>query len=139
MWTPDSNEFGAEFDVDASAAFGHPLRVHTTHDDMARLVQRLRGESKPRITSISNRTFRSCVGPVPEGEEEFGRYCGDVLVFYCARLVIDGRGVPIAAFEDGSKNKESSLQACADEANEGGGSGRACSETGEGVVDTPTE
>ena len=81
--------------VDASAAFGHALRVRTTHEELERLIQRMRTETREAVINLSNRTFRACTGTLPEeGTTEFERYCGDVLVFYCARNILDGRKVP---------------------------------------------
>ena len=87
--------------VDAAPAFGKPVAVHTTRAELQRLVQRLRAETHTRRSTVSNDAYRRCLAyavpdPVDPADEGFQRFCGDVLVFYCARHVIDGRGVPLA-------------------------------------------
>ena len=92
LWTPCEKDGEEALRVDASAAFGHPLVVDTTKEEVWRLVLRLKNEPKPKLVTLSNEKFRSCLAPPTE--EGLERTCGDVLVFYCTRYLLDGRGVP---------------------------------------------
>lgn len=104
LWMPPdaaADVQDGELRVDAAPAFGKPVVVHTTRAEMYRLVQRLRAETHTRRSAVSNDAYRRCLAyavpdPVDPDAEAFQRFCGDVLVFYCARNVIDGRGVPVA-------------------------------------------
>lgn len=100
LWFPEADETESSLTVDASPVFRVPVLVSTTRSEMRRMVQRLRAESKEELVSMSNRRFRDCISAnatemEERGGEEWGRFCGDVLVFYAIRYVLDGVGVPI--------------------------------------------
>ena len=85
-----------EVRIDASCAFGHRVTVLSTDGEIWSVVRRLKAEDKTALVQLSNDKFRACVSADPQtlGEEGFERLCGDVLVFYCTRVVLDGCGIP---------------------------------------------
>ena len=103
MWIPgDAAAEDGPLLVDAAPAFGKPVAVRTTRAELTRLIQRIQGETETRRCAVSNDAYRRCLAYEVPAEvdpkcEAFQRFCGDVLVFYCARHVIDGRGVPTAS------------------------------------------
>lgn len=93
---PDTTGSTSALRVDARPAFNQPVVVDTTKEELRRIVARLKGDGREKQIDASNRAFRRCVGKT-FGEEEGvvdEDYCGDVLVFYCARFLLDGRGIP---------------------------------------------
>jgi hypothetical protein len=96
LWDPSDGSADGPLRVEALPLVGKPVVVETTKAEMRRLVQRMRGDSN--LVDVSNRVFRRLVGDPtpPEGTSvEWESFCGDVLVLYCARHVLDGRGVPV--------------------------------------------
>lgn len=95
--------------IDAAPAFGARVLVDTTPSEVRRLVARLRAEPRATVISLSNARYRrglECQWEETEaraqhageeGREAWARACGDVLVFYCARFVLDGRALPCRA------------------------------------------
>lgn len=95
--------------VNAFPAFGTPVLVDTTQDVVQRLLERLRAEPRTEVVALSNKLYRRNIGFAAEetdacaraGDEAaleaWQRFCGDVLVFYCARNVLDGREIPVTA------------------------------------------
>ena len=84
--------------IEASCAFPQNVLVCSTDGEIWSLVTRLRAESKGSLVRLSNSKFRECITYNPKGGAEpsdaFERFCGNVLVFYCARVVLDGCGIP---------------------------------------------
>lgn len=103
MWDPQAPASPGEDDaisVDARPAFGQPVRVHASRAELRRLVARLKGETSQRRIAVSNDAFRKCVSARIDAEtpkDDFEKFCGAVVVFYCARNVISGTPVPILA------------------------------------------
>ena len=93
LWIPDENGTGP-LQVDASAAFLKPVKVETTREEVYRMVQRLKGEPKEKCIALSNEKFKKCVAYSVDDTEGMEAFCGDVIVFYCCRVVLDGRGIP---------------------------------------------
>ena len=101
IWLPDSDDpFRGDDDlrVNALPAFNLPISVVASRVEMRGIIKRLKAESKEKRIALSNSLFRKCLSFDPKdmdtSSEEFERFCGDVIVFYCIRFVIDGRGVP---------------------------------------------
>lgn len=86
--------------VDARPAFGVPVAVEASRSEMRRLIARLRSEGRAKQISVSNEAFRKCKAVTVDDDtpqDEFETFCGSVLVFYCARHVLDGIGIPCVA------------------------------------------
>lgn len=102
VWVPDEkNEEGGDLRVDARPAFGQPIAIETSKKEMLRLISRLKADGREKQIHVSNQMFKRCVGKkfeeqgdVHTEEDEFESFCGNVLVFYCTRYLLDGRGIP---------------------------------------------
>ena len=99
VWIPDNGDENGDLKVDTRPAFGQPIAIETSKKELLDLISRLKSDGKEKQISVSNDMFRKCVGKVfDEGsdtdQDEFESYCGNVLVFYCTRFLIDGRGIP---------------------------------------------
>ena len=92
--------------VDGRPVVRSPLVVHTTRAEMRGLIRRMESMDRASLVGLSNEKFRACHshGDLSDfrrrcsregGEEEWGRMCGDVLIIYAARWVLDARGVPL--------------------------------------------
>ena len=99
QWRPRPRDVHSDTPVrlDASAAFKHPITVLTTKREVARIIQKLRLEKKEFRTALSNEKFRNCcVADVQDPQSEsFQKFCGDVIVFFAVRFVIDGTQIPV--------------------------------------------
>lgn len=99
LWTPQAQDEHSkeEVHVDARPAFGHAVRCVVTRAELFGLVRRLRAESAAKRIDVSNDMFRKCVSFDVDTHTqcEFEEYCGRVIVFYCCRLILDERGVPL--------------------------------------------
>ena len=101
FWVPTKEEEDAALRVDASAAFRRPVVVNSTAAQMRSLITRLRAEPKESLVERSNRLYRAglladvAALEAATDQEPWERYCGDVLVFYAIRYVLDERGIPI--------------------------------------------
>lgn len=99
QWSPvPERDEGSEevIHVDASQPFRHPIRCLTTRRELYSLVQRLKSETPEGRSRVSNDKFRRCLrfDAVDHTPEELETFCGNVVVFHCCRLAIDGRPVP---------------------------------------------
>jgi hypothetical protein len=81
--------------LDAAPLLGAPVTVHTTEEEMRGLERRMRAEPRARLVALSNAKYRSLADArariadfAPE-TEEWQRVCGDVVVFTCARRVLE--------------------------------------------------
>jgi hypothetical protein len=97
---PPSKRESPRVRLDAQPAFGAAVVVDTTRAEVRQLVRRMRAESAETLRTMSNERFRRCVSAdvatlaSDSSSEAWERYCGDVVVFYCLRHVLDGRDVP---------------------------------------------
>lgn len=98
VWIPDKKSESGDLKVDTRPAFGQPISIETSKKEMLTLISRLRADGKDKQISVSNDMFRKCVGKTFDeantNPDEFESYCGNVLVFYCTRFLLDGRGIP---------------------------------------------
>ena len=89
--------------IDGSAAFGLPVVVDTTRGEVRRIVERMRREPHAELTRISNLKYRAVLQATPSsvvglervGGEPWTRLCGDIVVFHCARWVMNGSPIPL--------------------------------------------
>lgn len=101
LWLPDASAPRPDSEalrIDASHTLRQPVLVDTTCGEVQRIVQRMRSETRDDLVRLSNQRYRDCVSvPATElaGEETWGRFCGDVIVFHCARWVLDESGIPV--------------------------------------------
>ena len=101
LWDPGDGKDDGPLRVEALPLVRKPVVVETTKSEMRRLVQRMtadRASGAADLTAVSNRAFRRVAAdPTPEegANAEWESFCGDVLVLYCARYVLDGRGIPV--------------------------------------------
>ena len=102
QWRPRPRDVNNDIPVrlNASSAFKHPITVLTTKREVARIIQKLRLEKKEFRTALSNEKFRNCcVADVQDLQdpqsESFQKFCGDVIVFFAVRFVIDGTQIPV--------------------------------------------
>jgi hypothetical protein len=101
---PWDGEGGADAEavrLDATAMFRVPLVVDSTRGEVRRLLARLRAEPRDALVALSNAKYRAVAAGLPPAtapdDEAWGRLCGDVLVFHCARLVLAGTPLPLRA------------------------------------------
>lgn len=99
IWLPDSDGgHGDELRVNALPAFNLPISVIASRTEMRGIIKRLNAEPKEKKIALSNDLFKKGLTFDPADKdtasEEFERFCGDAVVFYCIRFVLDGRGVP---------------------------------------------
>ena len=119
LWMPTATATEDVLLVDAAPASGQPVLVHTTQATLWQLVEQLRAEPNARRVEVSNRAFRACVsfqGAEDPASRPFQRFCGDVLVLYCARFLLDGRGVPCRAVAQSTEEGEGAEGAGGEEA-----------------------
>ena len=109
LWDPDEGDEDGELKVEAMTAFQKPVTVPTTKAVVRRLVQRMRADKTESVKELSNAVFRRSVvadvetmearsrakDATEDEKEAWGRFCGDVIVFYATRVVLDGRAVPV--------------------------------------------
>lgn len=93
--------------VSAMPAFGKPVVVTTTAADVQAVWRRLHADPASKQRDVSNRLYREGLAFDAEevharmerkdavAVEEWERFCGKVLTFYCARKCLDGRLMPI--------------------------------------------
>jgi hypothetical protein len=108
IWLPDSGgDVSGDLRVNALPAFNQPISVLTSRTEMLRIIERLKTDGKQKQIAVSNGLFKKGLYFDPTGKdltsEEFQRFCGDVIVFYCVRFVLDGRGIP--CLEDAEQEK----------------------------------
>ena len=101
-WDGEGGADGEAVRVDATAMFRVPLVVESTRGEVRRLLARLRAEPRGALVALSNAKYRAVAAGLPpatapDDEEAWGRLCGDVLVFHCARLVLAGTPLPLRA------------------------------------------
>ena len=100
IWVPDEKFSEGDLQVDARPAFGQPIAIETSKQEMLRLISRLKADGKEKQIQVSNQKFKKCIGKQfneqqdDVDQEEFEAFCGNVLVFYCTRYLLDGRGIP---------------------------------------------
>jgi hypothetical protein len=99
MWEPKKKDCDGDLEVDARPAFKQPVRVKTSKREMLQLVRRLQAEGRDKQIQVSNQMFRrwaraGASKDLDPKQDEFEAFCGNVLVFYCARYLLDGRRVP---------------------------------------------
>jgi hypothetical protein len=99
VWVPDEKNSEGDLQVDARPAFGQPIAIETSKQEMLRLISRLKADGREKQIHVSNQMFKKCIGKQfneqdDVQQEEFEAFCGNVLVFYCTRFLLDGRGVP---------------------------------------------
>ena len=100
VWVPDEKmNTEGDLQVDARPAFDQPIAIETSKQEMLRLISRLKADGREKQIQVSNQMFKKCVGKKFKeedevNEDEFESFCGNVLVFYCARYLLDGRGIP---------------------------------------------
>ena len=90
--------------VDGHPGFGRPMVVQTTRERMRSLIRQLRGETQADLVALSNERYRAILTAVPASvddgwkrrhAEAWERACGNVLVVYAVRWILDGRGIPV--------------------------------------------
>lgn len=99
VWDPNGKQGNSDdsLKVDARPAFGQPVAIETTKTELNRIIARLKSDGREKQIQVSNQMFRKCIGQQLEEStpsDVFETYCGGVLVFYCARFLLDGRGIP---------------------------------------------
>ena len=118
LWLPDDHAPRPPSEalrIDASHTLRKPVLVTTTCGEVQRLVRRMRAEPRDNLVRVSNQKYSGCVAaPVQELSDhkenedlrfQWERFCGDVVVFHCARWVLDGSGIPVhVASAGGQKN-----------------------------------
>lgn len=102
IWLPeDGDDADGPIQVSAMPAFGKAVVIDITRSEVRRLIQRMKQDRRENLVAVSNKTFRSCAEydiSVIEGEE-WEKFCGNVVVFHCARYVLDDRGIPLRVNE----------------------------------------
>lgn len=97
LWDPGDGVDDGALRVEAFPLVRKPVVVDTTKAELRRLVQRMTAD-RGNLKAVSNRAFRRLAGETTPEEAsgiEWESFCGDVLVLYCARYVLDGRGIPV--------------------------------------------
>lgn len=100
VWDPEGKKQQNGDDslkVDARPAFAQPVAIETTKAELKRIIARLKSDGRDKQIHVSNQMFRRCIGQQLDEStlsDVFEEYCGNVLVFYCARFLLDGRGIP---------------------------------------------
>ena len=98
-WTPDDTTLAvsSRLRVEGKHVLRKPVLAETTPRQMRGLIRSMKKEPRSRVVSLSNERYRACLTMPEEGGEEWERFCGDVIVFHCARYVLEGSAIPVQA------------------------------------------
>ena len=127
LWNPDGEDSDDKLVlVNGTAGIGVAITVPVTAKEIRRNIQRMKADTRERLKAESNRIVREAlqvrsveefqraaeeemrsgdgdgVGPA---RQEWEHYCGNVVVLYCLRWVLDGRPIPVSSTK-GAVNQE---------------------------------